>query len=326
MRGHTWGTRRVAVGLAVTLAGLFGAMGTAHAESEGSIFLSTSVSPSVVTAGSETLWTVTIANESESALPVTVDLSSSAGAFDLATMKTLNGNICTPGTSSAQVECNVPAISGGSTVDLDAVVNTTGIDAPATVFLNASASASDESADQVEDHFDVAAATGTSTQGYVPPGGSENLGGKKPTAETPAVVTVKLPKKTGTGSGAAGVIGAATTATALPPGPGAVITLTSTPCDSSCKGNYITINDFPGYNDPAHPVLATVSWFGPTLFGPTTLEIVTHNTVITPAKCVKVKGVYTNHPCIVKESLNKKTGTVTDVIAFLSGDPIVRRK
>jgi hypothetical protein len=323
MRGHVRGTRGVAIALAIALVGLFGTMGTAHAEGDGSLFLSSTVSPTFVTAGSETLWTVTIENDSGGSLPATVDLSTSGGSFNLTTMKTLDGNICAT-SAPKHVVCDVPPIEGGASFDLQAVVTTKDVTAPATIFLDASASAPDESSASIEDQFDVGPATGTSTSTYIPPGGSANVGGKKPTEGVPTVVTLKVPKKEVVGGGgAAPLIAAATT---LQSGPGAPVTMTSTPCDASCKGSFITISDFPGYNDPTHPLLATVQWLGSSIFGATTLEIVSHDTVINPTKCVKVKGSYTNHPCIVKESINKKTGNVTDVIAFLSGDPLVRRK
>jgi hypothetical protein len=89
----------------------------------------------------------------------------------------------------------------------------------------------------------------------------------------------------------------------------------------------VNFDDFSGYNDPRHPALLTVSFFGD-VFGTDTHLYIIVNGVGKPAPiCAKVSGVVSNFPCVKgKDKLNKKTGQWTDIVEMLSQDSGLSRR
>jgi hypothetical protein len=88
-----------------------------------------------------------------------------------------------------------------------------------------------------------------------------------------------------------------------------------------CDGPIVNFDDFSGYNDPKHPALITVSFFGDVFGVDTNLYIIVNGVGTLAQRCVKVSGVVSNFPCIKgKDKLNKKTGQWTDIIEMLSQD------
>ena len=175
--------------------------------------------------------------------------------------------------------------------------------------------------------------------GFVPPGGTIKQGPKVPDAQTPAIGAFTLPKKEFIlpPPPPPGFVGPLFTNAKAVPGPGVEMTIqlldpndpsNITACGGQpCDGPIVNFSDFSGYNDPKHPALFTVSFFGD-VFGTDTHLYIIVNGVGTPAPiCTKVGGVVSNFPCIKgKDKLNKKTGQWTDVVEMLSQDSGMSRR
>jgi hypothetical protein len=300
-----------------------------------------------VNSGGEALWTVDAANgnTSQDVTNAVVTLSIDNGAFDLKAMKTIEGTVCAKSASNVgkvvtKVDCNVGNIAVGGQTSVQAVVSTAGV-SPTTIAANASAHSTDGSSGANSSSLIVDPVSSSTTTAFVLPGGTISVGTKTPTADNPIFGLLTLPKKEfllPPGGGA--------TAKPKPvPGPGVALTLQVSPASTAgnacggqpCEGDVIRIlnpscPDVPtscpppleGYNDPAHPVLVNLTWFGPT-FANSTLYIIKGDppneigTLV--SKCTKVQGQYTNTPCVARRNVNKKTGQIKDLIAILFGDP-----
>jgi hypothetical protein len=237
-----------------------------------------------------------------------------------------------------EVVCNVGDFPAFSVVDFDMVVTTdvkadpgTTIEGDVNVFGNP------ELFDSEQAFLQVNPADPSSSTGFVPPGGTIKQGPKVPDAQTPAIGAFTLPKKEFIlpPPPPPGFVGPLFTNAKAVPGPGVQMTIELLPADSNltacggqpCDGPIVNFSDFSGYNDPKHPALFTVSFFGD-VFGTDTHLYIIVNGVGTPAPiCTKVGGVVSNFPCIKgKDKLNKKTGQWTDVVEMLSQDSGMSRR
>ena len=129
-------------------------------------------------------------------------------------------------------------------------------------------------------------------------------------------------------------------------GAGAPIIITQgegTFCDGPCTGPATTISDFPGYDDPNHPIHLTLTYNFPA--GPTSLlDFATafnsniyknddplHPSVGTPVPFCPTPGagIATPHPCVDARTVQEPSfGTfiLTFEIVYLSGDPTFARR
>jgi hypothetical protein len=323
-------------------AGLVVAGSAAHAGG-GYTFLDveSTLSPDTVPTGGSVLWQITVSNFSETinVSKVTASFSVSDGAFDLSATNNVNGSsLCkkenpppddfAAAAATQNVSCKVGDLAAGDSKTLGVVVNTTGVAAGTTIFGDVfvrDQTGESTGSDFVQIH--VIAADPNSKTTYVPPGGTVTVGPKNPDADNPTVGGFTLPKKIIPGSS-----GFAAASTPKPvPGPGAVITITitdpaaePTACGGQqCQGKIINVSDFSGYTDKKHPAFFKLRWAGNVLPANSVLYIIkpdAPNGIAIPP-CIKVKGVYTNTPCIARHAENKKTHKITDTVAILSGDP-----
>jgi hypothetical protein len=329
------------LGAVAVSAGLVVVGTAAHGASYTFLDVQSSLSPDTVPSGGSVLWQITVFDPSEggaSVQGVTAAFSIGQGSFDLTATNNFNGSSACkkvtppPGDLAAaaaarNVSCKLGDMNAGDSKSIGVVVNTTGVAAGSTIFGNVfvqDKTGQSTGSDSVQIH--VILANPDSKTSFVAPGGTISVGPKTPDAEDPTVGSFTLPKK----------INPMTTSTKLVPGPGGVITISiadpatePTACGGQqCHGKIINVSDFAGYNDKKHPALFKLLW-APNVLGPNSVLYIIKGSPasgIAIPSCIKVKGEYTNTPCIAKHSENKKTHKITDTVALLSGDPGGARK
>ena len=198
--------------------------------------VSSALDPSTVTAGNKVLDTATVtATGTGTAHGVSATVS--AGSGGAAVSATVSQGTCTPAVGT-DVTCQIGDLAAGSSATVKAVLS-----APPSVPEGGTFSATTTAqATEVAPVSDVATATvvaktNTSSDGYVPPGGTLKVG---PTAATPGINTVAAFTLPNTGSGS----------------PISLDTLASPAafCGGTvCRGKIVELSPFEGYHDPAKP-------------------------------------------------------------------------
>ncbi len=326
------------------------ALGVHAASASDGLFVNSQFQPDQeianVNAGNDAEWFNSIENDTEGDLSnLTVVFDASGGSINLAAGSVSMGSesvtpnkVCkksTGGTGEArphvasvsEVTCSLGALPAFDDVELDLVLSTNAADAGSTIEGDVTTFADPESSDFESAFLEVNPVDPTFSGGFVPAGGTINQGPKVPTADVPASSSFKLPKKEIIGGGPT-VVRPFTSGPKAVAGPGVPMEIELIPADDAtgecggqdCMGPIVNFDDFSGYNDPKHPALITVNFFGGVYSADSHLYIIENGVGTLAQKCTKLKGIIQNFPCIVKEKFNKKTGEWTDVVAVLSGD------
>jgi hypothetical protein len=337
------------IGLAAVIALLGGtlALTAAPASAGGSIFLNgfQELNPDTVTQGAIAQDQISVFNNPENPTAHNVVLEvlqfsttdGPPGTFALNAMKAMNPGISCkfapasegPGIDTSVIDCNLGNIDPGGSVLVNALIDTTGVDVADGAALEIdmqlfSTKDSVTCGDACEPAF-LFLNSGSNTQvdTFVPPGGTAFVGPKTPDAADPTVGSFTLPKKENT------ALTSAVMNTSNQPGPGATVSLViHDPGDfpgacggSICAGKVVVVSDFAGYNDPKHPALFALKWWGGLHLDPTQPIFIIKGGIGTPlTKCTKTHGAF-NTPCLAKQKFIKKTGEIDATMAILSGDP-----
>jgi hypothetical protein len=337
------------IGLAAVIALLGGtlALAAAPASAGSTIFLDgfQQLNPDTVTQGALAQDQISVFNNPENATAHSVVLEVSLfsttdgppGTFALNAMKAMNPGISCKfatnseggGINTAVIDCQLGTINPGDSPLVNALIDTTGVspaDGPALeidmqLFSTKDSVSCGESCGPA--FLFVNSGSSTQTDTFVPPGGTAFVGPKTPDAADPTVGSFTLPKKENT------ALTAAVMNTSNQPGPGATVSLViHDPTDfpgacggTFCAGKVVVVSDFSGYNDPKHPALFALKWWGGLHLDPTQPIFIIKGGIGTAlTKCTKTHGAF-NTPCLAKQKFIKKTGEIDATMAILSGDP-----
>ncbi|HEX4490683.1 MAG TPA: choice-of-anchor L domain-containing protein [Acidimicrobiia bacterium] len=138
------------------------------------------------------------------------------------------GDLTSGASATIQVVVNVPS-SGSESGTFNVSTNATSDEVPAPGVTS-------------EASTNVASSSSDSVSGYVPPGGSIDLGPGKPSDNTPTVASFALP---GSGAGAQMTLDTETAPTGFCGG-------------SACRGDLLGLTDFSGYTNPKSPAVLQI--------------------------------------------------------------------
>ena len=267
--------------------------------------------PDPVTAGNDVQYILTVTNNGIAAVGDAHILDTLPTGTSLVSASAPNS--CS---GTAPVDCSVGALLVGGSAQATLVVTS-----PATVpsggSMTNSATATPGTNAVVNETTAVEAPTPGVSKGFVSPGGSITIPGHDP-------ATVTLPDS----------------------GPGAPIVITQGAgsfCDGPCSGPATTVSDFPGYDDPTHPIRLHLSFtfdgegdnltdaanaYGSTIYK--NIDPLQPNVGTVVPFCSSVgAGVAVPHPCIDAHTISQptfNTFVVTFDILYISGDPTFARR
>ncbi len=268
-------------------------------------------SPDPVTAGNDVQYTLTVTNNGIAPVADAHVLDTLPAGTSLVTASAPNS--CS---GTAPVDCSLGALIVGGSAQATLVVTS-----PATVpsggSITNSATATPGSNATVNETTAVEAPAPGVSKGFVSPGGSITIPGPDP-------ATVTLP-----GSG-----------------PGAPIVITQGDgsfCGGPCSGSATTISDFPGYDDPSHPIrlrltftfngegdnlTAAADAYGSAIYKNSNPMQPTVGTIVPFCSSVGA-GVAVPHPCVDAHTISEPSYhsfVVTFDILYVSGDPTFGRR
>ena len=268
-------------------------------------------SPDPVTAGNDVQYTLTVTNNGIAPVADPHVLDTLPAGTSLVTASAPNS--CS---GTAPVDCSLGALLVGGSAQATLVVTS-----PATVpsggSMTNSAVATPGTNPTVNETTAVEAPAAGVSKGFVSPGGSITIPGHDP-------ATVTLPDS----------------------GPGAPIVITQVPgsfCDGPCSGPATTVSDFPGYDDPTHPIrlhltftfdgegdnlTAAADAYGSTIYKNGDPMQPNVGTVVPFCSSVGA-GVAVPHPCVDAHTISQptfNTFVVTFDILYISGDPTFGRR
>ena len=268
-------------------------------------------SPDPVTAGNDVQYTLIVTNNGIAPVADAHVLDTLPAGTSLVTA--FAPNSCS---GTAPVDCSLGALIVGGSAQATLVV-TSPATVPAGGSMTNAASATPGSNAAVNETTAVEAPSPGVSKGFVSPGGSITIPGPNP-------ATVTLPDS----------------------GPGAPIVITQGDgsfCDGPCSGPATTVSDFPGYDDPAHPIrlrltftfngegdnlTAAADAYGSTIYKNNDPMQPNVGTVVPFCSSIGA-GVAVPHPCIDAHTIQQPTFNsfvVTFDILYLSGDPTFARR
>ena len=268
-------------------------------------------SPDPVTAGNNVQYTLTVTNNGIAPVADAHVLDTLPAGTSLVTASAPNS--CS---GTAPVDCSLGALIVGGSAQATLVV-TSPATVPAGGSMTNSATATPGSNATVNETTAVEAPSPGVSKGFVSPGGSITIPGPNP-------ATVTLPDS----------------------GPGAPIVITQGDgsfCGGPCAGPATTVSDFPGYDDPNHPIrlrltftfngegdnlTAAADAYGSTIYKNNDPVQPTVGTVVPFCSSVGA-GVAVPHPCVDAHTIAQPTFNsfvVTFDILYLSGDPTFARR
>ncbi len=295
--------------------------------------------PGQVEANDEALWTASVTNTTGTTAPnVVVRFTISQGAFDESGTNAVNPDPINCSLAGPTIiDCTVGSIPGGATRTVSALVDTAGLVGPTTVDGTVTATAGNGAGGSDTSSLQVAPDDPNTAQGFVPPGGSIEVG-PQPNAlsfTSPVHGLVTLPNF---GPGATLRLSLDSPAT-QPRGCGGRICdgqiLNITNPDDSC--GHPNCLPFPGYRDKRHPIDVQADWFRGVYGLNRTVYIIKPVTTCRPAfrhgrrtcttttigrplpRCINFFGFVLNTPCVQRHTVF--ANRTTDHVALLYGDP-----
>jgi hypothetical protein len=204
--------------------------------------VSSAVSPNPVTAGDNLVDTATITASGGAAHTVTAKVTSAAGGTVVGATPSQGSCAAPAGTT---VTCALGTLASGASATVRAVVRLPGT-ASGTFSVTTNATSVETPAPGVNSTgtATVSAPSNSNVNGFVPPGGTIQIGGATPSAANNTVATFSLPNS----------------------GPGANMNLTTTPtrptfCGGQpCTGLLLGFNDFSGYTNPMQPAVVRIRY------------------------------------------------------------------
>ena len=268
-------------------------------------------SPDPVSAGNDVQYILTVTNNGIATVADAHVLDTLPAGTSLVSASAPNS--CT---GTAPVDCSVGPLLVGGSAQATLVVTS-----PATVpsggSMTNSATATPGTNAVVNETTAVEAPAPGVSRGFVSPGGSITIPGHDP-------ATVTLPDS----------------------GPGAPIVITQGPgsfCEGPCSGPATTVSDFPGYDDPTHPIRLHLTFtfdgegdnltdaadaYGATIYK--NIDPLQPNVGTVVPFCSSVgAGVAVPHPCVDAHTISQptfNTFVVTFDILYISGDPTFARR